>query len=773
MKLIYYELKKLCSSPYLVGVVAVLLIASMIFFSISVKEESEYEIKYKKLTPDIIEIYETNPEFFFSEHQRLYDALILDSFVPEYNYGEEGVADDYELFSFVYRFAAADDEYHEKLDSVINESKRIKARLERASEMNKGTFAYRYQLDVIDRYTYLNENVTLDDSPVFGWQGYFETTTEIIFSFAAALICAVYIATNDYYSGFYAIEKTSVNGRGRTAAAKYIAAIAAGAAVTVVFFVTSILVTWSTVGLSSPLVPIQCVETFRMCPYDMSILGFLAISLLLKLAAITVSVSVIVAVTSLTRKNLYGVVAGALVLLLGFIMSGLDITFGDFKYINVWSSYNIIDVLGRYRAIGVFNHSIPIILCVVCAFAALIAIGIGLHFLGFCHVKKPPQRQVIRLDFAKLFSRVHIPRPKPRYGTSLFYFEHRKRLWILPLLVILIIAKCDWATEYFERAETTYYRIYREYLEKLEGEYTPEKGEYIAEQYARNQEIYGMHAEVQAAFERGEISSKVLGNYLSEYAEAQAKLPVLEKLDKTSSYLARLYSQGIVGSFINEHEYYRFTNVGTDWYLTVYIWIMAVSAFMMERRKTSSSSPPEFLISTTPKGRMKTFGTKYLITLVPVLVATVIVKAIDLIRYRTNLAYPDGDALLVSLDRYSFAPANVTFDTHLALVLATSFVGALLSVTLLFVFAHLMRDALSTLVLSAAVMFVPGLLSAADVEIFNYMDLAKLTDTDFIYRLAGGSDMGLYAAFALVFVLIAIAVTVLGAISTSKVKKGN
>ncbi len=778
MKLIKYEIKKICSSPYLIGVVAVLLMASMIFFGMSVKEESKYDVKKNKLIPDIIEMYETDPEYFFSEYQRLYDSMMLDSFVPEFNYGEEGVADDFDLFSYVHRYVTADAEYHEKLDKVIKESERIKNRLEKVSELNKNTFAYRYQIDVIERYTYLNEKLTLDDGIIVGWDSYFSARTELIFVYVAVLICAVYAATNDYYNGFYAIEKTCVNGRRRTAVAKYIALLIVGCVITVVFFFSSIAVTYFSVGLSDPTVPIQNVSggwmtSLEMCPYELSILEFLALSLILKLASVSVSLSVIVAFASLTRKNLYGIISGAVLLLLSFISSGLDVTFSEIKYVNVWSVYNLNDVLGRYRAIGMFNRSIPILAVTAVVFLLIVAVSAFLHVYSFSYVKKPPQkRKLPKLDLSKWFPKFKLRIPKPRYGTGLFSYEYRKRLWILPLLVLLVIAKCDWATEYYERLETTYYRIYREYIEELGGEYTEEKGQYIQEEYERSMEIYSMHDEAERAFLQGEITAKQFSNYCSDYAEAQAKLPVLERLGKTSSYLGRLYRNGIVGSFVNEYEYYRFANIGTDWYLTVFLWILSVSAFMMERRKTSSSSPPAFLINTTPKGRLATFGTKYALTAGFAFAAYVIFEVVDIGYHTSNLDRPEWSTLLISLEQYSFAPATVTVGEHLVLVLLTSLLGVMISVTLVFMFSNIMRDTLSAFVLSAVILFAPGLLTASGVEFFKYMDLAKLTDTDAIYRIAGESDAGLYVAFALVLALIAVASSVLSAISISKVKKG-
>ncbi len=774
MKLIYYEIKKLCSNPYLLGVAAVLLAASMIFFGMSVKEQSKYEEKYSKYIPEIVEMYETDPERFESEYQRIYDLMMSDDFIIEYIYGEEGVVDDYSLFSYVHDYVEADAEYHEKLDGVIRESERIKKRLEKVSEANKETFAYRYQTEVIEKYTYLDENVTLGDKIVFGWDSYFGTDTELIFVFAAVLIFAVYAATNDYNNGFYAIEKACVNGRGRTARAKYAALVILGAVWTAVFFVSSIAVTQLTVGLTSPFVPIQSVEMYRVCQLDVSIFGFLCLSFLLKLAVITVSLSVVMGVTSITRKNIYGIAVGALLLLSGFIMSGLDITAGDGKYINLWSAYNLSDWLGRYRALAVFGYSVPLIFVALCVFVLVAVIAVGLHIYGFSHVKKPPHKRALpRLDLSRLSSKIKLPRPKPRYGTRLLSYEHRKRLWILPLLAVLIVIKCDWAAEYYERTETTFFRIYREYLEEIGGKYTPAKAEYISEEYAKNQEIYALHDEVMRACESGEITAKQLSNFLSDYSAAQAKLPVLEKLSGTSDYLGRLYKNGTVGSFVNEYEYYRYANVGTDWYLTVFLWAVAVSAFMMERRKTSSSSPPEFLINTMPRGRIATLGAKFALTVSVSLVAALVFKSLDLLYHSASLEMPSADTLLVSLSNYAFAPASVTVGGHLVLVAVSSVVGAVLSATLFFFFAQLVRDTLSAFVLSAVLMFAPGLLTAAGVDMFKYIDIAKLTDTDAVYKLAGEAAMGVQLAFALVFAAIAAITAVIAAYSIGKVRKGN
>lgn len=770
---VYYEIKKLCSQLYLIMFAIALLLANAIFCGVSAKTNSRTS-KYAKQAIAVYSLYKSDPELFYKEKERIENNFYSTyDEVKESVYGE-GIIEDISLFRYVASFIDADKNYHNRLNQIITQSSNIIKQAE-GSGGAVNTYNYRYQEQVIKIYSALDESVSIDDTIVIGWNEYFEVGTEIIFVFAAVLICSVWIAVNDYHTGFYAIEKTCANGRENTAAAKYLAAMIAGAVLTVAFNLSSLLATWATLGFSDPSVPVQSVSAFLLCPYNMSILGYLIVSLIIKMLTIAVFSSVVLAISSVARKFTAGIIGGAALLFGGFLMSSADFTkSGQVKYINFWSIFNLKEIFSRYRSLDIIAHPVSIIPVSILPGAVLLVAAFFVNRFGFARVSNSARkRRASARKNEKARSLKEVRKKATLYDTSLLSFEQRKRIWIIFLLAAVVIIKCAYAASYFEIDDTSYNRIYTGYIAEIEGEYSSEKAAYLRNEYDNCNAIVEKYGENTEAYFSKKMSIDDYLAYCADYSAAQMKIRVLGDIMKQSGYLGSLYNKGVTGSFVNELYCYKYLDTGTDWILVAFLCVLSISGFSMERRKTSSSSSPSFLLGTTLKGRTDTFMAKYLFTLIYAVSATVLLKAIDLVCFAVKLNMPPTGVLLVSMTRYAFVPTSLSLGQYIGSVLVFSLLGAVLAASACFAISYFIKDNLSAYVTSAIFMFAPGLLQAAGVKFFCYIDISKLTDADSLYRLsAETTPSAVYAWFAIAYAIVFIFVGCSFTFSLRRIHKG-
>lgn len=770
---VYYEIKKLCSQLYLIMFAIALLIANAVFCGISAKTNSRSN-RYIGQAATVYSLYKSDPELFYKEKERIENNFYSsDDGVTESVYGE-GIIEDISLFEYVCSFIDADKNYHSRMNLIITQSSNIIKQTEN-SKGDVNTYNYRYQKQVIKRYSALNENISLGDGIVVGWNEYFGIGTEIIFVFAAVLICSVWIAVNDYHTGFYAIEKACAKGRENTAAAKYLAAMISGAVLTEAFNLSSLLATWAALGFSDPFVPIQSVDAFLLCPYNISIAGYLLITLVIRMLTVAIFSSVVLAISSVARKFTAGIIGGAVLLFGGFLMSSADfIKSGQAKYINFWSIFNLKELFSRYRALDIIAHPVSIIPVSILSGAILLVAAFFVNRFGFARVSNSARkRRASARKNEKARSLKEVRKKATLYDTSLLSFEQRKRIWIIFLLAAVVIIKCAYAASYFEIDDTSYNRIYTGYIAEIEGEYSSEKAAYLRDEYDNCNAIVEKYGEHTEAYFSKKMSIDDYLVYCADYSAAQMKIRVLGDIMKQSGYLGSLYNKGVTGSFVNELYCYKYLGAGTDWILIAFLCVLSISGFSMERRKTSSSSSPSFLLGTTLKGRTDTFMAKYLFTLIYAVSATVLLKAIDLVCFAVKLGMPPKGALLVSMTRYAFAQTSLSFGQYIGSVFAFSLLGAVLAASACFAISYFIKDNLSAYVTSAIFIFAPGLLQAAGVKFFGYIDISKLTDADSLYRLsAETTPSAVYAWFAIAYAIVFIFVGCSFTFSLRRIHKG-
>ncbi|MCD8311976.1 MAG: hypothetical protein LUD43_05715 [Firmicutes bacterium] len=778
MRLFGYEIKKALSNGYVILLIAVLLAANVVFSVVTYNENLYGGTGDSAYAEEVWELYKSDPDFFWSEYERLcadeeeaFATGLWVSYTQPSDYGG-GEIGDLTLFNYVINECIERDSgYHDDLSAVITQSMGVMR-----TTIDENTYNYRYQKKVVEIYTYLDENLTLSDEIFRGWDNYFYYGAEIMFTMAAVLLLVILITTGDYYSGFFAIEKTCAKGRGNTALAKFAAVVFFGAILTVIFFASTLVSAYLTMDMSPMSLQIQTAAKYELCPFEISIGQFLVLSLFLKILSAVLFASVTAAILSVFRRISFGIVGGAALLAASYFLKDASIiTFGQAKYLNIWSFYNAEDVISRYRAIDLLENSVSLLWVAAVIFALLVCLSLAVGFFAFsslggvrrCMRRRERGRKEKGEAAKKRFS---VPIFK---STNVLFYEQYKRVWIIPVFIAAVILKIAVASDYYSYENYTYMRNYRSYIEIIEGEYTKEKYDYLQSELAACEEIIAYYGEYEALFLTGEYPTDEYLEYTREYSAATAKKTVLLDIIDTADYLSELYRKGIVGSFINELDYSVYTNRGTEWILTVCVLLFGVSSFTMERRKTSSSDSMTILLSTTPKGRRSTFIAKYVISAGYSMAMFIIFFAVNIVYYAKSLVLPPSDALLLSVSDYSGAPAAVTIGEHFIFMSVLSFIGVFMTVTFCFLLSYLMRDGLTLYILSALILLAPGFLERTGFGIFGYFDVNKLQDTESLYMMAEeNSAFGVYLPIIIVFLSVTAVLAAMLVLAERKIRSG-
>lgn len=775
LNLVYYEIKKVCSQSYVFVLLLLLLIANVVFCRISVSSDIDI-CAVGDYASKVYALYQTDPQLFFDEYEKVEENRILNAqygLVAEGRYGG-GIIEDISLFKYVNLSITANERYHEQLASIIKQSTLIKNSLSTSTD-SANTYNYHYQEQIIRKYTYLNENVELGTEFVTGWNEYFKYKAEIIFSFAAILICSILLAVNDYIYGFFAIEKTCSFGRKKTALAKYITAALFSILISGAFMLSSLISAGTAVDFSRADVPIQSVEAMKLCPLHVSIFQFLFADMLMKMVAAVLFSTAAIAISSILRNVFLSFLCGGGLLLLNYFISAFEPTkFGQWKYINLWSGYTVDPLLSRYRTVNIGGESVSLLIIGICGATIFLIISLFIHCFGFTSIRGAYRKiNVRKIKLKNPFSHRQRKMVWKLQITHLLSFEQYKRLWIIPLFAAVVILKCINANKYYAPDTSSYARAYRSYMEVIKGEYSDEKAEYLQSEYSTCVEILSKYNENSIAFYTGKLTKDDYLQYCTEFASAQGKYEVLNDLLAKTQYLKSLQQKGITGSYFNELDYKRFAFRGTDWYIVLLLWLIGISTFAIERSRTSSSFPPMMLIRTTPKGRKKILRIKYGFTVFYAIMAYVILKGIDIFYYYKNLEVPPSDTLLISLNTYRNAGSTVTILQHSHIMLLLGLLGALIISLVCLLISFFAKSNLTACVISAFILFAPSLLQLAGIELCQYFEAIKVIDTEGLYRLSLGSMLGgKYGFMILVFGGLSAGSGIFSAVSFLRIEGG-
>ena len=772
LKLVFYELKKLFSFTYVKLILIVMLLLNIVFSYLYITDG--YIINYNEYINKVYDIYEKSPE----DYERA-EAVVLDRFnnlkfmeMPASDYSD-GLISDRNLFYWVSSFINADETYKKDLETVIKNAEFMRSEYVGKTD-SYASFSVRYQNQVINRYERLKESVSIEGTPVYGWDKYFGYDAEIIFVLISVFACVLVLTLGDKTTGFLPIRRACTNGNKSTAIAKFFAMAILSFGIAVVFAISSLIVIASVYGVSDAGNAVQSVfsgatwdfgksELMRFVPFNLSIAGFIAVWWFAKALVLTVFGAVTMLFASLFGSYLLGGACGGAFVALQFLLSRADVAkVVQWKYASIFNVYYATQFWTRYRAVNVFGFSIDLTVVIIVFFAVTIAASVavcvavadknGVAFFASKRLVSFRRRE--KTDDA-------VKRKKCFRGSfSIIRYELKKNKAILILFAVLLIGKAFLSSDYFRFADNSINRIYIQYIEEIGGEYTDEKAKYINDKISEMQEITARQKSIEEAYINREITAKEFEIYQSQYGIAEAHLNVLQKLQEQSRYLQRMYQKdGVVGSYIFPTGFEMYEKQGADWLLAIFICLFSINLVLSEFGKTSSKGSVFELVRSTRNGRNRLFAKKLLLGFTASTIAYAAFTAVDMCFLVTRWKIPEASDLVVSMSKYGSVSPSLTFGGYFAANFAAGLAGVMILTLIISSAALLLHETISVYSVSIAVMVIPRFLQVIKLDFAKYLDPTHLFDTDRLFGVSCGASAKAPSAYYVIFFAVCAALS--------------
>ena len=764
-QLITYELKKLLRDVFFKVVLVLFLVLNIFLCAWYTKEKTggEFDLIYRGYIDEVYDLSQRDPELFLSEFERVMEDK------SEINlYGDEFVRD-IQIFNEVKRILDTDKEYHKQIDSLISQSERILQHYEN-TEKSKTTFKYRYNKQIVNVYSAVNENVKLDNAPLRGWRELFTYEIDFYLLLIIVALCCISMATNDRKNGFYSVSGVCRYGRRETVLAKYVALLLVTVVLVLLFALTSLISVGVVCGYSNPFNAVQAVTELDAFPMATNMIeSFMVVCVLRFLAMFSFSAALFA--FSMWIKNQIICFGGAIGVFLVnyFVYSLKSFEVGQWKHINLLSLYFIDEYLVSYRALALFDHSINLTYVLILFMTVIFSVSPVIAVVGYTTSVAPRILKV--LDITKYFHQIRrnisaYTLLKPRSMVSFELYKHRVAII---LLVILVVLKVFDSSEYYEYKNTPYERMYKEYMSEIGGEYTEEKGEYIREQETYYTKIKSKYDSMTSKLQEGLITQDEYNTYLREYMVSDTKLNVLENLSEISTYLQKLKDdREIVGSFVYTTGYFLNTARGVDWLLLLFVVFLSCRFYLYESEKSIAGTSMDVVNRTTKKGRVALYFRKYVLCTIITLICCLTFELIDLHFLLKNYEMPDMTATVLSLEQYSRMP-NISIKSYAVLSGILGVLGGVIISLLCFVIAASIKKMMITYAIAVAAIVVPSFAASVN-NIFSFIDVTSLHNPDKLFRLR---DLSVPLLTVLVFYGVFFGIlVVLTVFSANKIKKG-
>ena len=292
-------------------------------------------------------------------------------------------------------------------------------------------------------------------------------------------------------------------------------------------------------GLGDMSRPIQSIPEYQPCIFDISVCGFMLITVASRMLCIIMGASVVFFIACRSRSLTGLAIKLAMVFgaegVLYYMISGKSI-WGLLKYINIYTGLDSQELLGNYMNLNLFGYPVWY-LPVFTGFAvAVIIIFTVFSLCAYEKMQSLPGGQKLRL-------------PRLNAGTSSVVIQECYRYFICERVILILMAFAAVRMITFSPVRETFAFqediYYKQYMLQLEGMYSEEKEAKIAEEDRKYAEITEKAAEASATTDDVSIRNLIWMKYNDETAHFK----VLDKVREQARYLkdkqgAFLYDQG-------------------------------------------------------------------------------------------------------------------------------------------------------------------------------------------------------------------------------------
>ncbi len=757
MKLVGYEFKKMLRGRYVPVLLAVLM-AIMGALSFVRATEVKKERQNTELMITVYEDYLSSPEditnylkeieAFEEEQSRLFlDAVLSgneESYEPvkktwKYTASTSANAEKALLYEVI-SAKIENEDYINSIEKVIETNERKLLGYE-ANGIAKDSFLYGYTEYTISVYkNFLEKQITPDFEYTYGWQDYFEYSEGNILPFLGIIVVVSAIFLGDKSCGFYFVMSVQKNGRGKSIKAKIILSVLLSIVISILFSLISFGVFHGVLGMSNHKNAVQALESFRFVPYELTIFEYFCLFVFFK-ALVLSFFSGAVAVLSSFLNNYAAVyflssgLIGANIFIYAY--NNLNNT-GFLKVNNLFSLYGVNGLFSRVRAYDVFGcvwDNLAIIIPALVLLFGMFVFGIYLSY----HSKSSARTYNFKLPvcFEKILKR---NRKKKRYVGSVNVFNYEAYKMFSSVWIIIAAAVCMLGCLYISQnrydVEMSYTdAVYNNYMDILSGEASVEKTEFIKSERARINDIISKKPSMQEKYASKEISGAEYSDYMEEYYNAEALSEAFRVVEARAFEIDEYkLKNGRNIWFVHELGYDIYFGNFFNIPLFALIIILCFGVFTVEYKSNSRGGSFYVIMSSTKKGRAKTFGMKYALSTVTVLPIFALAEGAELYFFSQKFNFTELSAPVASIDRFYSVSSDLTIGGYLALSIFIRLVGTLLLVYLTLCVSQLVKRVIPSLALVSIITLVPYIGWTFGGRILKIIDFTGVFDSNSLFE---------------------------------------
>lgn len=578
-----------------------------------------------------------------------------------------------------------------------------------------------------------------------------------IFAVLLLMVVVMELMTREKEQQSLAVIKTTYKGRGTLVMTKMAVAVISSLIIVLSFYAVNYYLASSIYGFGPLDRPIQSVRAYLNSPFDMTILQYLVLFLVVKFLVYAFIALLLFMISVLTHHSMSVYLISALVIGVSAILN-LWIPsasyFSFFKYINLLYFLNTDRLFGNYLNLNIFGYPFQYRYVFIGALLIGFTLFILMSYQVFCRSK---QTEVKAFTRPKFLQRINLP----SFGQHIGIFRHEayKMLIVNKVFLILIVGV---AFQYYtyqpmeERLFSVEEYYYKSYLLDLEGEVTEETYTFLD---AEEQRYNDLENEMMELSMQEDVSEFLLAQKAQELRPRQAFNRVLDQV----GYLERIQEEkDIDGWLLYDPGYQILTGQqGNNRDLQnalVMIVLMIASltplfTFEMQTRMIQINSP-------TRHGRKKAFNLKLLLGF---LITTFIYLLVYIPEFYNVLSAYGTHALrapVVSMQHFSDLPFSITIIQYLILISLVRYLGALLAGLIVYYLSVKLRNFISVALTGTAILAIPIILAIMNIPMLDYLLLTPFlagnvlfnrSDLSFLQNYQG---IWLIAGFVVFFVSI-------------------
>lgn len=674
-------------------------------------------------------------------------------------------------------------EYLSTVNIITDQAKRNAENLRDEHGMGTGDPLYQYQIYVYQTYDKVMQNADVGVDTVVGWDRLFAYNYSDIFLFVSLILFAGAVFLSENQNGMTPILRAAKKGRLPTAMAKISVVFCGGAALALIYSISSFLVVLAVIGYSDPNVSVQNIKALTAFPYAFSILQYYLYGIMLKVVSAAAFAMLCGFLAALIRNQAIYYVSSASVFGLSFALGKVPATEHPALHsLNLYSICNVMPVSERLYVFQPFVSCMSYYLLAPVLCGIIIVISGAVAAVSFCSVRYAGRTKFtlfsdVAAKIKAAFTRGRGAKIKSRekHTNNMFLWECGKALTAnLPVLLLVIvlflahIAVCIVGRVNSEPSREE--RIYNKFvLSEVHGKFseTGDKCGFMVNIFTlQNKELYDQT--FADALERGIITEE-------ESARIRESLDFIDKNELNGNlYYSKekysknleLYNKGLDPEFIDETGVSPIITQGASYPLYAAILFICTTLYMIEYGGKSKSENFANILRSTKNGRKKTFNAKLFAGIAISASFAFIYNIAEFVIFAAGRNLTCLNAPLYSVTAYADAGLTMTVLQYMILMYALRVVIAVVFAVFALGVASIAKNLTLSFGITAGSTLLPTLLYSAGFDRAGFVSFGDFFGVNGMVRFSStentfGHPLGAFILYGVLFTAVSVVLTLI------------